>query len=260
MFSAARSLDGKDIRTIELQDLTAASSASCCRIRSCSPAQSKQTSVSAHRILTAATVNVLSKKLGWEIRPLAAQGVASSVNERGSTLLGGQRQLIQFCRALGAQSALLDSRRSHLGVDTKTELLIREALNRLLSGRTAPRDCSSLSTIQHGIAFWYSTKGDCASRARIRSFSPNAAFTTAVSVAVQRAGVASPHGSHGIAEPSRFRQATEAGENPNATHPLLLSPAKLRETCTPRGSDRFEATPRRCDFRYGRAADACRRC
>ena len=51
--------------------------------------------------------------LGDFVRSLP-QGVATEVNERGSTLSVGQRQLISFARASGAQSAIPDSGRSHL--------------------------------------------------------------------------------------------------------------------------------------------------
>src|ERR1700741_2212358 len=76
-------------------------------------------------------------------------GVGSNVNERGSTLSVGQRQLINFARALAHNPRFLILDEATSSVDTKTELLIREALNRLLSGRTALVIAHRLSTIQH---------------------------------------------------------------------------------------------------------------
>ena len=76
-------------------------------------------------------------------------GVASVVNERGSTLSVGQRQLISFARALAHNPRFLILDEATSSVDTKTELLIREALDRLLSGRTALVIAHRLSTIQH---------------------------------------------------------------------------------------------------------------
>jgi len=86
--------------------------------------------------------------LGDFIRSLP-QGVDAEVNERGSTLSVGQRQLISFARALAHNPRFLILDEATSSVDTKTELLIREALNRLLSGRTALVIAHRLSTIQY---------------------------------------------------------------------------------------------------------------
>ncbi len=86
--------------------------------------------------------------LGEFVRALP-EGVASSVNERGSTLSVGQRQLINFARALAHNPRFLILDEATSSVDTKTELQIREALGRLLSGRTALVIAHRLSTIQH---------------------------------------------------------------------------------------------------------------
>jgi ATP-binding cassette subfamily B protein len=77
------------------------------------------------------------------------QGVATEVNERGSTLSVGQRQLINFARALAHNPRFLILDEATSSVDTKTELQIREAVSRLLSGRTALVIAHRLSTIQH---------------------------------------------------------------------------------------------------------------
>lgn len=77
------------------------------------------------------------------------EGVATVVNERGSTLSVGQRQLINFARALAHNPHFLILDEATSSVDTKTELQIREALDRLLSGRTALVIAHRLSTIQH---------------------------------------------------------------------------------------------------------------
>jgi ATP-binding cassette subfamily B multidrug efflux pump len=86
--------------------------------------------------------------LGEFIKALP-QGVAEPVNERGSTLSVGQRQLINFARALAHNPRFLILDEATSSVDTKTELQIREALDRLLSGRTALVIAHRLSTIQH---------------------------------------------------------------------------------------------------------------
>ena len=86
--------------------------------------------------------------LGNYLRSLP-QGVETEVNERGSTLSVGQRQLISFARALAHNPRFLILDEATSSVDTKTELQIRDALDRLLSGRTALVIAHRLSTIQH---------------------------------------------------------------------------------------------------------------
>jgi ATP-binding cassette subfamily B protein len=86
--------------------------------------------------------------LGDFVRGLP-EGVATIVNERGSTLSVGQRQLISFARALAHNPRFLILDEATSSVDTKAELQIREALDRLLSGRTAMVIAHRLSTIQY---------------------------------------------------------------------------------------------------------------
>ncbi|HYL45811.1 MAG TPA: ABC transporter ATP-binding protein [Candidatus Limnocylindrales bacterium] len=78
-----------------------------------------------------------------------SQGVETPVTERGATLSVGQRQLVSFARALAHNPKFLILDEATSSVDTKTELLIREALDRLLEGRTAVVIAHRLSTIQH---------------------------------------------------------------------------------------------------------------
>jgi len=75
-------------------------------------------------------------------------GYGARVAERGATLSVGQKQLLSFARALayGPQVLVLDEATS--SVDTETELLIRDALHVLMSGRTTVAIAHRLSTIQ----------------------------------------------------------------------------------------------------------------
>jgi ATP-binding cassette subfamily B multidrug efflux pump len=142
-------LDGKDIRLIELQDLRRQFG-----IVLQDPFLFTGTIETNIRLGTPgidrASVEHAVEEIGLGefIRSLP-EGVASNVNERGSTLSVGQRQLINFARALAHNPRFLILDEATSSVDTKTELLIREALNRLLCGRTALVIAHRLSTIQH---------------------------------------------------------------------------------------------------------------
>jgi ATP-binding cassette subfamily B protein len=76
-------------------------------------------------------------------------GYAAALRERGSNLSAGQRQLLAFARALAYDPAILVLDEATSSVDTETELLIQDALERLRQRRTAVIVAHRLSTIEH---------------------------------------------------------------------------------------------------------------
>jgi ATP-binding cassette subfamily B protein len=85
--------------------------------------------------------------LGDFIRKLPG-GFKEEVRERGSTLSTGQKQLISFARALAHNPKILILDEATSSVDTETEFRVRDALGRMVEGRTALIIAHRLSTIQ----------------------------------------------------------------------------------------------------------------
>jgi ATP-binding cassette subfamily B protein len=77
-----------------------------------------------------------------------AGGYGAPVAERGSTLSVGQKQLLSFARALAFDPRVLVLDEATSSVDTETEILIRDALEVLMAGRTTIAIAHRLSTIQ----------------------------------------------------------------------------------------------------------------
>lgn len=76
-------------------------------------------------------------------------GYHEPVSERGSTLSSGQRQLLSFARTLAFEPKILVMDEATANIDTETELLIQQALEHLMEGRTTIMVAHRLSTIQH---------------------------------------------------------------------------------------------------------------
>ncbi|MEP6919259.1 MAG: ATP-binding cassette domain-containing protein [Acidobacteriota bacterium] len=75
-------------------------------------------------------------------------GYAAPVAERGATLSVGQKQLLSFARALAFDPRILVLDEATSSIDTETEMLIRDALETLMTGRTTIAIAHRLSTIQ----------------------------------------------------------------------------------------------------------------
>ena len=86
-------------------------------------------------------------------------GYYTEVNERGSRLSAGQRQLISFARALLANPKILILDEATSSIDTETELLLQKGLARLLEGRTSFIIAHRLSTIKNADCIMYVADG-----------------------------------------------------------------------------------------------------
>ena len=87
------------------------------------------------------------------------KGYNTEVNERGARLSLGQRQLISFARALLANPRILILDEATSNIDTQTEKLVQEGIEKILHGRTSfvvahrlstIRDCDKIMVINNG--------------------------------------------------------------------------------------------------------------
>ncbi len=140
--------------------------------------------------------------LGEFIRTLPG-GFKEEVRERGSTLSTGQKQLISFARALAHNPKILILDEATSSVDTETEFRVRDALNRMVEGRTALIIAHRLSTIQRADKIIVMHKG----QVREMGIAPATAgrsagfITSCISCSIRirrcRAGAPTSHGERG---------------------------------------------------------------
>lgn len=86
-------------------------------------------------------------------------GYHEPVTERGTTFSAGERQLLSFARTLAHNPSILVMDEATANIDTETEILIQEALEKLMDGRTTIMVAHRLSTIQHADCIMVMHKG-----------------------------------------------------------------------------------------------------
>ncbi len=86
-------------------------------------------------------------------------GFHEEVRERGATLSTGQKQLVSFARALAHRPRILVLDEATSSVDTETEIRVREALGRMVMGRTSIIIAHRLSTVQRADCILVMHKG-----------------------------------------------------------------------------------------------------
>jgi len=87
------------------------------------------------------------------------QGYHEPVTERGATFSAGERQLLSFARTLAHNPSILVMDEATANIDTETEILIQEAREKLMDGRTTIMVAHRLSTIQHADCIMVMHKG-----------------------------------------------------------------------------------------------------
>ena len=86
-------------------------------------------------------------------------GYEEPVSERGASFSAGERQLLSFARTLAHKPSILVMDEATANIDTETELLIQQALEKLMEGRTTIMVAHRLSTIQHADRIMVMHKG-----------------------------------------------------------------------------------------------------
>lgn len=86
-------------------------------------------------------------------------GYSEPVTERGATFSAGEKQLLSFARTLAHKPGILVMDEATANIDTETESLIQEALEKLMQGRTTIMVAHRLSTIQHADIIMVMHKG-----------------------------------------------------------------------------------------------------
>jgi ATP-binding cassette, subfamily B, multidrug efflux pump len=141
-------VDGVDVRQIDLADLRARFSLVLQDVHLFTGTIADNIRLGARNISDDAVRHAASAVHADPFVSRLPAGYAAPVAERGATLSVGQKQLLSFARALAFDPRVLVLDEATSSVDTETEILIRDALHVLMSGRTTIAIAHRLSTIQ----------------------------------------------------------------------------------------------------------------
>jgi ATP-binding cassette subfamily B multidrug efflux pump len=141
-------VDGVDVRELQLHDLRALFSLVLQDVHLFSGTIADNIRLGATSISDAAVHDAAAAVHADSFISRLPGGYAAPVAERGSTLSVGQKQLLSFARALAFDPRILVLDEATSSVDTETEILIRDALQVLMSDRTTIAIAHRLSTIQ----------------------------------------------------------------------------------------------------------------
>jgi ATP-binding cassette, subfamily B, multidrug efflux pump len=141
-------LDGVDIREMDLQELRANFSIVLQDVFLFSGDIAANIRLGSRRISDEQLIEAARQVHADPFISRLAEGYRSELRERGAGLSVGQKQLISFARALAFDPRVLILDEATSSIDTETELLIRDAVERLMEGRTSLVIAHRLSTIQ----------------------------------------------------------------------------------------------------------------
>ena len=142
-------IDGTDLREMELQDLRRAINIVQQNIFLFSGTIEKNINLDNPRISKEDTIAAAKEVHLDRYVQNMSEGYATEIREGGAGLSVGQKQLVAFARALASDPDILILDEATSSVDTETELLIQDALNRLMANRTSIVIAHRLSTIQN---------------------------------------------------------------------------------------------------------------
>ena len=146
--SGCVSIDGRDLRTIPTDDLRRDISVVMQDIFAFNGTILENITLNDERISRERAIEA-ARTVG--VDPFISrlpEGYDTPVGERGAVLSMGQRQLVSFARALARDPKILILDEATSNIDTETEVLIQEAIGRLLEGRTSIVVAHRLSTIR----------------------------------------------------------------------------------------------------------------